>query len=198
MTATNSGFEERGDSEFLFDFDQFERMDEAGIFSGVQGHVELIEGKIVHMAPASTDHGGANTDVVVAIETALRALAPRPALRVITNATLQIGRRSAPQPDVFVMRTGDTRKYAQAEQAVLVVEVSISTRGNDLTVKSRLYARAGVPEYWVVEPESRKVSVLREPRSDGTWASTTVLEGDGATASPLFAPQISIPLTELF
>jgi len=197
MMATNSGFEERGDSEFLFDFDQFERMDQAGIFAGVQGHVELIEGKIVHMAPASTDHGGANTDVVVAIETALRALTPRPALRVITSAALQIGRRNAPQPDVFVMRTSDNGKYAQAEQAVLVVEVSISTRGSDLTVKSRLYARAGVPEYWVVEPESRKVSVLREPRPDGTWASATVLEGD-AYVSPLFAPQIHIPLSELF
>ncbi|CAN7607228.1 Uma2 family endonuclease [Caulobacter sp. LjRoot300] len=198
MTATNAGFEERGDSEFLFDFDQFERMDQAGVFDGVQGHVELIEGKIIHMAPASMDHGGVNADVVFAIKTALRALAPQPALRVITNATLQIGRRNAPQPDVFVVRAGENGKYAQAEQAVLVVEVSISARGNDLTVKSRLYARAGVPEYWVVEPESRKVSVLRDPQPDGTWASTTILEGEGAVVSPPFAPQISIPLTELF
>jgi Uma2 family endonuclease len=198
MTATNAGFEERGDSEFLFDFDQFELMDQAGVFDGVQGRVELIEGKIIQMAPASTDHGGANADVVFAIESALRTLSPRPALKVIVNATLQIGRRSAPLPDVLVMRTTGVGKYAQAEQAVLVVEISVSTRGNDLTVKSRLYARAGVPEYWVVEPKARKVSIFREPRPDGTWASATVLEGDGATVSPLFAPQISIPLTELF
>jgi Uma2 family endonuclease len=198
MTATEAGFWERGDSEFLFDFDQFERMDQAGLFSDIQGHVELIEGKIIHMAPASMDHGGANADVVFAIKTALRTLAPQPALRVITNATLQIGRLNAPQPDVFVMRVGENGKYAQAEQAVLVVEVSISTRGNDLTVKGRLYARAGVPEYWVVEPEGRKVSIFRDPRLDGTWASTVVLEGEAAVVSPLFAPQISIPLSELF
>ena len=198
MTATDAGFEERGDSEFLFDFDQFELMDQAGVFSGVQGRVELIEGKIIQMAPASTDHGGANADVVFAIESALRALSPRPALKVIVNATLQIGQRSAPLPDVFVMRRAEGEKYAQAEQAVLVVEISISTRGNDLTVKSRLYARAGVPEYWVVEPNARKVSVCREPQADGTWASTTVLEGDDAAVSPLFAPQISIALSELF
>ena len=197
MTTTDAGFWERGDSEFLFDFDQFERMDQAGVFSGVQGHVELIEGKIIQMAPASTDHGSANANVVFAIESALRTLSPRPALKVIVNATLQIGRRSAPEPDVFVVRTGGDEKYAQAEQAVLVVEVSISTRGNDLTVKSRLYAEAGVPEYWVVEPESRKLSVFRAPKSDGTWASATVLEGD-AYVSPLFASQIHIPLSELF
>jgi Uma2 family endonuclease len=198
MTATDAGFEERGDSEFLFDFDQFERMDQAGIFSGVQGHVELIEGKIIHMAPASVDHGGVSATIVFAIMTALRGLSPQPALKVITNATLQIGQRSAPEPDVFVMRAGQSEKYAQAEQALLVVEVSISTRGNDLTVKSRLYARAGVPEYWVVEPESRTVNVLREPHPDGTWASTTTLKGEAASVSPLFAPQISIPLPELF
>jgi Uma2 family endonuclease len=198
MTATNSGFEERGDSEFLFDFDQFERMDEAGIFSGVQGHVELIEGKIVHMAPASTDHGEVSGSIHYALKSASIAAGVEKLHRFIVHATLKIGKYSAPEPDVLVIRAGEGEKYAQAEQAVLVVEVSISTRENDLTVKSRLYAEAGVPEYWVVEPESRKVSVLREPRSDGTWASTIVLEGDGATASPLFAPQISIPLTELF
>lgn len=198
MTATNAGFEERGDSEFLFDFDQFELMDQAGVFSGIQGHVELIEGKVIQMAPASMDHAGAHADVLFAIMSAVRALSPLPEFKVFADATLQIGAHSAPQPDVLVARTGEAEKYARAEQAMLVVEVSISTRGNDLTVKSRLYAKAGVPEYWVVEPESRKVSVFREPQTDGTWASVTVLEGDDATVSPLFAPQISVPLSELF
>jgi len=197
MTTMNAGFEERGDSEFLFDFEQFELMDQAGVFSGVQGRVELIEGKIIQMAPASIDHGGANADVVFAIESALRALSPRPALKVIVNATLRIGQHSAPLPDVFVMRKSEGENYAQAEQSVLVVEISVATRGRDLTVKSRLYAQAGIPEYWVVEPKARKVSVFREPQPDGTWALTTILEGD-ATVSPLFAPQISIPLSELF
>jgi len=197
MTTMNAGFEERGDSEFLFDFEQFELMDQAGVFSGVQGRIELIEGKIIQMAPASIDHGSANADVVFAIESALRALSPRPALKVIVNATLRIGRHSAPLPDVFVMRKSEGENYAQAEQSVLVVEISVATRGRDLTVKSRLYAQAGIPEYWVVEPKARKVSVFREPQPDGTWALTTILEGD-VTVSPLFAPQISIPLSELF
>ena len=197
MTTMNAGFEERGDSEFLFDFEQFELMDQAGVFSGVQGRIELIEGKIIQMAPASIDHGSANADVVFAIESALRALSPRPALKVIVNATLRIGRNSAPLPDVFVMRKSEGENYAQAEHSVLVVEISVATRGSDLTVKSRLYAQAGIPEYWVVEPKARKVSIFREPQPDGAWALTTILEGD-ATVSPLFAPQISIPLSELF
>jgi Uma2 family endonuclease len=197
MTATNSGFEERGDSEFLFDFDQFELMDQAGVFSGVEGRIELIEGKIIQMAPGSVDHGGANADVLFAIMAAVRALSPSPQVKVLTDATLRIGSHSAPEPDVLVIRTDERGKYAQAEQAALVVEISISTRGSDLTVKSRLYAKGGVPEYWVVEPETRKVTVHRDPQPNGAWASVTVLEGD-AYVSPLFAPQISISLSELF
>jgi hypothetical protein len=50
----------------------------------------------------------------------------------------------------------------------------------------------------MVEPERRILRVFRDPRPDGTWASTTVLEGKQAAVSPLFAPQISIPLSELF
>jgi len=197
MTATDAGFEERGDTEFLFDFDQFERMDQAGVFNGVERRVELIEGKIIQTAPGSVDHGATNADVAFAIESALRALSPRPALRVLINATLQIGRRSAPLPDLFVVRAGEDGKYAQADQAVLVVEVSISTSRTDLTVKGRLYARGGIPEYWVVEPKTRKVTVHREPQADGTWGSVTVLEGD-AYVSPLFSSEIHIPLSELF
>jgi Uma2 family endonuclease len=197
MTATNAGFEERGDSEFLFDFGQFERMDQAGVFSGVQGHVELIEGKIIQMAPASADHGEVSGGVLFALRSASIAAGVEKLHRFIVHATLKIGEHSAPEPDVFVMKAEEGDQYARVEQAVLVVEVSISTRGNDLTVKSRLYAQAGVPEYWVVEPESRKLSVHREPRPNGTWASVTVLEGD-AYVSPLFASQIHIPLSELF
>jgi Uma2 family endonuclease len=193
----NAGFEERGDSEFLFDFDRFELMDQAGVFDGIDGRVELIEGKIIQMAPASSDHGEVSGGVFYALKSASIAAGVDKLHRFIIHATLKIGEHSAPEPDVLITRAGEHEKYAQAEQAVLVVEVSISTRENDLTVKSRLYAQAGVPEYWVVEPESRKLSVFRDPQPDGTWASVTVLEGD-AHASPLFAPQISIPLSELF
>lgn len=197
MTATDAGFEERGDTEFLFDFDQFELMDQAGVFKSVDGHVELIEGKIIQMAPASTDHGEASGDVLYALKSASIAAGVDKLHRFIVHATLKIGEYSAPEPDVLVTLASRQEKYAQAEQAVLVVEVSISTRENDLGVKSRLYAQGGVPEYWVVEPEARKVTVHREPKPDGTWASVTVLEGD-AYVSPLFSSQIHIPLSELF
>lgn len=197
MTATSAGFEERGDTEFLFDFDQYERMDEAGVFDSVFGRVELIEGKVIHMAPASLDHAEVSANAAFVLKNALRELSPTSVLKVLVGATLRIGRYSAPEPDVLVAQAGDG-KYAKAEGAALVVEVSISTLANDLSVKSRLYAEAGVPEYWVAEPETRRLTVFRAPRPDGTWAETIVHEGEAAVVSPLFAPQVRIPLSELF
>ncbi|MBO9560007.1 MAG: Uma2 family endonuclease [Caulobacter sp.] len=198
MTATNPGFEERGDTEFLFDFDQFELMDQAGVFNGVEGRVELIEGKVLQMAPTSPDHSSASNDVAVSLTNKLTAQGLyRTAFRVLPNATLKIGERSAPEPDVLVARPFADHKYPEPSDVALVVEVSISTRDSDLTSKSRLYAQARIPEYWVVEPETRKLTVHREPQPDGTWGSVTVLEGD-AYVSPLFSSQIHIPLSELF
>jgi|GEM_PF-632821 len=210
MTATNPGFEERGDfvwdfdapwideqgrRDFLFDFEQFERMDEAGVFEGAAGRFELVEGKVIQMAPASTDHGEVSVNVSVAIKNAAQAVLAE--LKVLGGSTLHIDHHNAPLPDVLVIHAGASKKIAQAAQAVLVVEVSIATRRYDLTEKSHLYARAGVPEYWVVEPKARRVTVFRAPRPDGTWTSTEAFDGD-AYVSPLFSPDFHIPLSELF
>lgn len=197
MTATSAGFEERGDTEFLFDFDQYERMDQAGVFDDVFGRVELIEGKIIRMAPASLDHGEISANAAFVLKSAIRKLSASTSLKVFVGSTLKLGRYSAPDPDVLVARAPEG-KYAEAEAAVLVVEVSISSLGNDLTVKSRLYAKAGVPEYWVAEPEARRLTVFSQPLPDGGWGETAVHEGDAAAVSPLFAPEVRIPLSELF
>lgn len=49
----------------------------------------------------------------------------------------------------------------------LAVEISDSTRVHDLGVKSMLYARAGVPEYWVVDCEENRIVQRWAPTADG-------------------------------
>ena len=76
-----------------------------------------------------------------------------------------------------------------------MIEVSVSTRDNDLTIKRPLYARAGIPEFWIVEPEARLIRVFRDPRPDGSWGDETVVT-DG-TVTPLFSDQVHLTLAEL-
>ena len=196
MTMTRTGMQE-GPTDFRFDFDRFERMFELGILNDLGPRIELLEGRIVEMSPIGGEHGDTTADLVVALTNTLNRIPTlHDAVRVSAAVTLRIGDYSAPEPDVLVARRRDGRKYYEAADAVLVIEISVSTRDNDLTIKRPLYARAGIPEFWIVEPEARLIRVFRDPLPDGSWGDETVVT-DGVM-SPLFSDQVHLTLAELF
>jgi Uma2 family endonuclease len=72
---------------------------------------------------------------------------------------------SEPEPDVAVVRGGPRdylRRHPHAEDTCLVVEVADSSLQRD-RIKARLYARAGVPAYWIVNLIDSQVEVYWEP-----------------------------------
>jgi Uma2 family endonuclease len=75
----------------------------------------------------------------------------------------------------------------------LVIEIgSPSTRKRDETIKRRLYERAGVSEYWVVDPD---VDVIRVYTLDGERfgrARELSLEAGDVVTTPLL-PGLEIP-----
>ena len=69
-----------------------------------------------------------------------------------------------PEPDLVVLAkpSGEYReRNPRPSDLRLVVEISDSTLGFDLTVRAELYARAGIIEYWVVYVAARRLIVLR-------------------------------------
>jgi Uma2 family endonuclease len=186
---------EDGVHPFVFNFADFARMGDAGLFADREGRVELIEGKIVQMAPPAGDHTDVTSEIQGGLYIGIKAL-PESGLRVLSQGTLKIGDHSAPEPDVFVARPRQGRKYYEAGDVELVVEVAVTTLASDRDLKAPLYARAGIPEFWLVVPEDRSVCVHRGPRPEGQWASVMTVT-DGAV-SPLFAPGIRIPLADIF
>ncbi len=73
---------------------------------------------------------------------------------------------SEPEPDVVVVR-GDTREYPDRHPAptdiAMVVEVADDSLHRDRTLKKRLYARAGIPIYWIVNLLDKRVEVYTQP-----------------------------------
>lgn len=78
---------------------------------------------------------------------------------------------SAPQPDVAWVRKRNYRpKRPQTADVLLVIEVADLTLRYDLREKGRIYAEAGIPEYWIVNCDGETIEVRRRPQG-GAYAS---------------------------
>ncbi|MDE3194952.1 MAG: Uma2 family endonuclease [Acidobacteriota bacterium] len=106
---------------------------------------------------------------------------------------------SEPEPDLIVLNRSmwEIRdSNPRASDIEMVVEVSDSTLGFDLTRKADLYARAGIPEYWVLDVARRQMIVHRVPES-GSYSSVSAYGAD-ETVSPLGAPNAGFPVSHAF
>ncbi|MBA4068182.1 MAG: Uma2 family endonuclease [Isosphaera sp.] len=139
--------------------DQYHDMIRNGILTE-DDPVELLEGYLVTKMPRSPEHDYA----VSALPDELIRLVPRTfTVRGQCAATIQ---ESEPEPDVVVAR-GDRTLYRHRHpgpaDTALVVEVSASSLQHDRTDKARIYARAGIPVYWVVNVIDKLIEVYTQP-----------------------------------
>lgn len=128
---------------------QYERAVDAGIFEP-DARLELVDGTLVPKARETPGHA-TGTGL---IESCLRhAFDSGCHLRI--KHPLAADDYSDPEPDLTVV-SGGIRDYLNAHPttAVLVVEIADDTLQYDRTVKQRLYARCGIPEYW--KPRARR------------------------------------------
>jgi Uma2 family endonuclease len=156
----------------------YDRMIDAGIF-GPQDHVELLDGEIIDMAPQKSRHATAVTLVADALRSAFG-----PGVTVRVQLPFNLDDHSAPEPDVAVV-PGKPRDYRDAHpaRALLICEIADTTRAYDRGRKLSAYARAGVPEYWILDLNEETLEVCRVPQHSG-YAQQRVLPSD-AQVSPL-------------
>lgn len=104
-----------------------------------------------------------------------------------------------PEPDLTVLRRpfSDLGEAApQPSDLWLAIEISVSTLRFDLTVKAALYARAEIPEYWVVDVPNRRLIAHRSPL-DGVY-TVTEAHSEEESISPLSAPNAALAVASLF
>ena len=200
MSATavpEEGFAEQGLSDFLLTVDDLETMVRAGVFArDGDRRVELVEGKLVRMSPESLPHARYSARLSLALNEALKRLALDQRFEVLSNTTLRVSENTAFEPDGAVIARDADGFFASAEQVALIIETSVSSLKRDLGPKSRAYAAAGVPEYWVIDVKNTKLHIFRMP-VDGAWSQTRTL-GVADLVSSLFAPRADIALTSVF
>ena len=143
-----------------FTVEEYHRMGLAGILRE-DDRVELIDGEIVEMTPIGSPHAGC----VNRLARLFFAAAGQRAVVTVQNP-ISLPPGSEPQPDLVLLRPrGDF--YAGGHPGPgdvwLVVEVADTSLTFDRTVKVPLYARAGIPEVWVVDLAGQRVEVYRRP-----------------------------------
>lgn len=176
---------------------EYDRLVEQGFFRP-DDRIELLAGRLVVKEPQDSAHATA----VLLVLDALRG-AVGTDVHVRPGTPVAMGRWSEPEPDVSVV-PGAPRHYRSTHPAhpVLVVEVASSRLRFDRTRKAAVYARAGVPEYWIVDVVGRALEVRREPeRVAGRrprWGYRSVERlGPDDTVTPLAAPGARIGVGEL-
>lgn len=138
--------------------------------------VELLEGVIVAMAPQNPPHAGMVTIVAEALR---QAVGERGVIR--TQLPLVLGTHSVPEPDIALV-PGPATIYLERHPttAWLLIEIADTSLPQDRLTKARMYAAAGIVEYWIVNVPDRCLEVFRQPDSSAHVYRETVtaLRGD--------------------
>ena len=173
----------------------YDRMVERGIL-GPDDKIELLEGRLVVAEPKHSPHA---TGVLLVAEALRKVFSD--GWHVRTEMPLAVGNFSEPEPDVCVVR-GTIRDYGRAHPtlAALVVEVADSSLRLDRTIKKRIYATAGIADYWIVDLGARVLHVYRAPHEVGRGRHDyrdAMILGSDQTVSALAAPDARIAVADL-
>jgi Uma2 family endonuclease len=158
---------------------EYESMIALGVLTP-ESHVQLLDGEILQMTPQGAPH---QTGVGLVSEI-LRSVV-QSGYHVRVQAPLAIAFDGEPEPDVAVI-SGVIRDYATQHPATaaLVVEVADTSLDLDRGRKQAAYARAGIPEYWILNIPDRALEVYRDPDPrTSRYRAHTILRGDDHVVS---------------
>jgi Uma2 family endonuclease len=173
--------------------ERYQKMVATGVLTSAD-RVELIEGEIVEMAPIGPGHAKITGRLLkrffhgVQESAIVRAANP-----------VDLGQYSEPEPDILLLRPQVTeygQAHPDAQDVLLLIEVSDSSLAYDQGIKRDLYARNGVREYWVVDVAGERAIVYRRP-VNGAYSSVREF-GRGGKIAPETFPAIEVAVSDLF
>jgi Uma2 family endonuclease len=165
-----------------FSLARYQRMIETGILTS-EDKVELLENYVVLKMPRNPPHDGTNQLVD-------ETLAPKvPKGWRLRNQLTVVVSDSQPEPDFAIVR-GDARTYLNRHPGPadvgLIIEVADSSLLRDQRDKTRIYARAGIVCYWIVNLPDRRIEVYTQPSGP--------IDVPAYASFQLFQPGDAVPL----
>ncbi|HTD33306.1 MAG TPA: Uma2 family endonuclease [Candidatus Elarobacter sp.] len=176
----------------LITVEEFDRMWESGVI-GPEERLELIEGRLVRREMMNPPHASIMLRMTQRFQ---RALGDR--VLVSQQLPVVVNERSKPFPDFTLVRYRDDY-YAERlpipEDVLAVIEVSDSRLRFDRSEKLRLYAKAGIPEYWIVDVKKKAIEVYRGRHDLGYAKPVVAKKGEGVAFAAF--PDVVFAVDEL-
>jgi Uma2 family endonuclease len=171
--------------------EQYHQIIKAGILD--EQSVELLDGEIVEMPPEGEPHAYYSRTDAKYLE---RLLGDR--VEVLQGKPITIAAtQSEPEPDIAVVQPLG-REYLShhpyPENIFWLIEFSNSSLKKDLDNKAKIYATAGIAEYWVVNLQSMELIVMRDP-VDGEYRSQKTMKS--GVVHPLAFPDVEVSVQQL-
>ena len=175
----------------LINVEEYHLMAEAGILKPTD-RVELVNGEIIKMSPIGSKHAAIVDRISNFLMSQLKAqVIVRVQNPIITD---ELGE---PEPDIVLLKPREDF-YAEAHPGpndiFIVIEVGQSSSEFDEQIKGPIYARAGVPEFWLVNLNNGTIEVKTNPEGNLYRNSTIYLSGD---VLHLRAFDLDIPVSNL-
>ena len=175
VTRAAEGYDRRS-----FTVEEILRMQEAGIISEDE-KFELIEGEIVPMQAKTHIHELIKSALTLVIAPAI----PR-TLWLGIESSIYLTPKTFVEPDLVVYPRG---------LKLLAIEVALTTLAYDRGLKSGLYARHGVQEFWVVDAAARRTYVHAAPSGE-TWTATSERGPEDELSHPAL-PRFALRLADV-
>lgn len=177
----------------VFSANDYAKMVETGILTD-RDRVELIDGEIRSMSPIGPYHAA----VVTKLVRLLNSLASQRAL-ISPQNPIHLNDFTEPQPDIAILHPR-ADYYAQAhptaDDVLVVIEVSDTSARYDREEKIPRYARAGIPEAWIIDLVQLHIEQYYLPRSGHYTHIVRILPGE--TLSSQILPEVHFNSSEVF
>jgi Uma2 family endonuclease len=169
--------------------DDYHTIIASGVFEGRS--IELLNGWIVEMPPEGPEHADSSTNLLPLL---WNAASDRYQVRPAKPITIP-GSNSEPEPDIALVRPQSYRQsHPFPEDVFLVIEFSNTSLTKDLEEKRKIYAAAGILDYWIVNLRDRQIIVLRNPVNGNYQSEERYSTG---SLSPLAFPDVIIQINTL-
>lgn len=175
-----------------FSVDDYYRLIELGMLRDVE-RAEIIEGELIKRMPTGKRHASC----VKRLDEVLRDILGK-SVTFSVQDPIRLDEFNEPMPDLALLKRRDDfylERQPMAEDVLLAVEVSDTTLEYDRNRKIPLYAKAGIPEIWIINLKTGTIETHTEPREYSY--NLVKVSRRGETINSNVIPEISLSVDEI-